>query len=383
MAEDSLRNVYSKDISASFRGILRVSPNIENTDSGLPLGESPAWVSDSVGQYMPMKVNDRTIVFTQTDEAKPNRTEFHGSSEFYNSTTINVSNGNSFTLKDNNTTFDIKAKKPAKDDILLGDGINFVQGNLKEWVDKYIRESLLVENVVPVGTIIYTALKSEDLNLLPARYRNFYDFCHGQKINTATGSPYTPENYPELFTLMGTTVEQDGMFKLPDLRNKFIRSASSQETSLTIGEGVTQYTVSVPAHQAFTVDMPMSNLSEMSSVISRINENAEKYNNHFHHMWGNEMAYGNTWPAPYPTTPSAVGLDTGTNFLGYQIGKPRTDQNWYLRDVLNAYVTTGMTSGPKTMHTPTNWSVMALLATPAAKETKPYSIALVPLIKVK
>lgn len=378
MAEDSLRNVYSKDISASFRGILRVSPNTANTDSGLPIGESPVWISDSVGQYMPMKVSDRTIVFAQTDETKPNRTEFNGTTDFKGSTTINVGGANSLTLNNNGSLFSIKPEKPDKDDILIGDGTNFVQGNLREYIENYIKEALIIENVVPVGTIIYTALKEEDLTLLPAQYRNFYDFCNGQKINTATGAPYTPENYPDLYRLTGAEVEQDGMFRLPDLRNKFIRSASSESETLTIGSGVSQADITVPAHAPYTVDLPVSNPYEIKGFVDTMNTNCDAFTYHCHNMILNEQTGG---AAAVPNWNQALAASKQNSYTLGVATRPEYYMN--IREELNALVTCGKTSGPKNISNAWGWAAMSKYEALTAKETQPYSVALIPLIKVK
>ena len=53
-----------------------------------------------------------------------------------------------------------------------------------------------------MGTVIPVAIAQKDLNLLPQRFRDYYDFADGQNRHSLTGQEYNFDNFPDLYRMV-------------------------------------------------------------------------------------------------------------------------------------------------------------------------------------
>lgn len=223
------RDVRKKEISKSFRGILRVSPDDEGSDNGI--NEHPLPIYDSVGNMSALSIGTESIFVEK---------EVVSDAQLRDKITFG-------------TNSDVPVSPPQNEEVLLGNNSgDYIQYNLRQFLDEYFASNLILEQLVPVGTIIYTALGDEDLNRLPTKYHGWYDFCRGQSSNSQTNLAYDGTNYPDLCRVL--TGNTTGSFTLPDLRNRYIRSTSNISHQI-VDEG--DYTI--PVHSAFTLENPQTN----------------------------------------------------------------------------------------------------------------------------
>lgn len=223
------RDVRKKEISKSFRGILRVSPDDEGSDNGI--NEHPLPIYDSVGNMSALSIGTESIFVEK---------EVVSDAQLRDKITFG-------------TNSDVPVSPPQNEEVLLGNNSgDYIQYNLRQFLDEYFASNLILEQLVPVGTIIYTALGDEDLNRLPTKYHGWYDFCRGQSSNSQTNLAYDGTNYPDLCRVL--TGNTTGSFTLPDLRNRYIRSTSNISHQI-VDEG--DYTI--PIHSAFTLENPQTN----------------------------------------------------------------------------------------------------------------------------
>lgn len=233
MQVDNNRNVAKKNISQSFRGILRVSPYDNNDDGGM-ISDTPLPIADSMG-------NETTI------KVCPERTVLHTHTRLQGDVYIGEEEVDTDCAK-------ITTDHPEYQDILMGDpDKNYSLYNLRKYIDSYIKsfieENFVMEQLVPVGTIIWTAMSrpTRDLHLLPEEYRDWYLFCDGAQL--------PGQKYPELCKLINGSVTTT--FHLPDLRNKFIRGYSWTQTEVN---DATEGSFTIPAHMAGTIELPATNM---------------------------------------------------------------------------------------------------------------------------
>lgn len=309
-SETNNRDVSKKEISKTFRGVLRISPDNEGGDVGLD--ETFKSVSDSVGNESPLALSKDSVFVKK---------EIVSNTQLRDKITFGM-------------TSNVPVDAPGNEDILIGtlDG-NYTQVNLREFLDNYFRSNFILEQLVPVGTIIYHAMYTEDLTLLPAKYQGWWDFCKGQSFSTI--------NYPDLAKLLNVT---GPTFNIPDLRNKFIRSSSSQSNWSNYEGGY-----NIPAHNPLTIEYPQTNLF-LSRVITG-------------NIVGTFKALFNAGRdnPPQPLTSGCFRqLSTGV------IGNAREKAG------AASFQEVGLDLSNTFSQSDTN-----------PKETRPYNITLVPLIKVK
>lgn len=327
------KNVAEKNISSSFRGLLRVSPGEDKIDGGI--AEVPLPVYDSLGFRTTLEVGLKNInvingITAEGTVPSDFDTNYRNTYDFgiHSNTAIK----DTFTLVD--TTKEstkaetlVRVETPEVDDILIAkkigeelsqyikpdlintdtpafpnsNGMEYTPYPLNEYISKYldihfesrmaalfkkyynhyIAQYKVMEQTVPVGTIVYVMIKFDDntysdldiLHRLPEQYWEldpfgqkvecWWDVCHGQNSNTSSGFTYTAERYPELAAMWGET----GSFSLPDLRNKFIRSASKITNGdfNELGERDDTY-YDIPAHMPNMVEQPATNPSTSKVV---------------------------------------------------------------------------------------------------------------------
>ena len=308
------RDVRKKEISKSFRGILRVSPDDEGADSGI--NETPIPVYDSVGNKSALSLGTDSIF---VEKELVSETQLRDKIIFGTNSNVPVS-------------------PPQKEEVLLGDSSgNYIQYNLRQFLDEYFSANVILEQLVPVGTIIYTALGAEDLNRLPSKYQGWYDFCRGQSTNSQSGLTYNGTNYPDLCKVL--TGSTSGSFTIPDLRNRYVRSASTISHYIGDEGGYT-----IPAHSAFSYENPQTNPYPSKVVI--------------------DSATGTFMASVYQGTASATGCFRIVSTWG---GSGHRKYNGS-----SSYAVYGL-----------DLAASVSQASTAPRETRPFSISLIPLIKIK
>lgn len=329
---DNNKNVAKMNISNSFRGILRISPDETQGDIGLKADGSLMPVYDSLGVESALSIG--------TEKIRANKGEYNNSTFIGTLDTIDSSG--------NKTNFSIEQIN--HEEILLGDeNHNFIHYNLRQFLDEYFATNTILEQLVPVGTIIYTVLNgpltADTLNKLPEKYRDWYDFCIGQDTNTISSKKYNKITYPDLARVLGITDTND--FNLPDLRNAFIRSASDIEKSFENSEG----TYSISEHSALTVEDQLTNVSNSVNIASATFPLYVPYQS------GTPLAqYDNQFKN---STYKIINKWTGVTYMIYGDGGQHQFQVYKY--------TIGDIEGAKEYET----------------ETRPYNVTLIPLIKVK
>lgn len=308
------RDVRKKEISKSFRGILRVSPDDEGSDNGI--NEHPLPIYDSVGNMSALSIGTESIFVEK---------EVVSDAQLRDKITFG-------------TNSDVPVSPPQNEEVLLGNNSgDYIQYNLRQFLDEYFASNLILEQLVPVGTIIYTALGDEDLNRLPTKYHGWYDFCRGQSSNSQTNLAYDGTNYPDLCRVL--TGNTTGSFTLPDLRNRYIRSTSNISHQISDEGGYT-----IPVHSAFTLENPQTNPFPSKLVV--------------------DSATGTFMASVYQGRAEATGC--------FKIIRTWGGQGHRKYNGGSSYAVYGFDL--RTIISQTNME---------PKETRPYSISLVPLIKVK
>lgn len=320
MQVDNNRNVAKKNISQSFRGILRVSPYDNNDDGGM-ISDTPLPIADSMG-------NETTI------KVCPERTVLHTHTRFQGNVYIGEEEVDTDCAK-------ITTDHPEYQDILMGDpDKNYSLYNLRKYIDNYIKsfieENFVMEQLVPVGTIIWTALGAADTGRLPEEYRDWYLICDGATLSGST--------YPELCKII--TGSTSGTFKLPDLRNKFIRGYSDIQTNV---DNATEGSFTIPTHAPYTVEIPATNMYPIKA-----NSNETSILGDFDVSIGNSGHYYSSGAFSWTRSPRV-------NRPSHKGSLPHVPM---MRVALNA----------------NNFFDNLRIE---AKETHPYNITLVPLIKVR
>ena len=314
------RNVSKKEISKSFRGILRVSPGEDKADTGLEEITEKV-ISDSIG-------NESTLFLGQK------------SASITNFTVNNLKVPSELTF---NTITKVDTSVPKENEILIGDGNNnYTIKDLLEIIKNELIKYNIFASIVPVGTIFYSAMKSRDINNLPEIYRNDYLIPNGQSLSATV--------YPELFQVLGYTFGGSGSnFNLPNLNNKFIRSAG--DAVYINDEG--GYTI--PNHNPGNIENPQTNSYLTKLIINNASGTFGIYNS---------MPQDNPplWSKP-GAAPTGCFYQTGVGGWAGNEGKNRRSQTW----------------GQIGMNLAINIDPSLLVP----RETRPYNITLVPLIKIR
>lgn len=329
------RDVTKQNISNSFRGILRISPDDVKGDIGFDAIPTTSTVTDSIGNPTPLELGS-DLVNTHSFKAD-GKTDI--TDEF---NIIGNENNQDFyqyiDSKGNKTK--VSLTKPSVNEILISDRDgNYTRQNLWEIIASELRKFNIFNSIVPVSTVFYTAMKSLDINNLPEQYREDYMICDGSLLPKA--------DYPELYKCLGNTWGGNGnKFRIPNLLNKFIRGASDipSGANVIMEDGDFE----IPAHLPGTEEYPQTN---MYPVKFGINDWYCEFNT---------TARAESGPEVNPT-----GSMYQIAFAGYGGTGSEDNANWrvyrYRIDfsrILN-----------KTKFEP--------------KETHPYNAALVPIIKVK
>lgn len=311
----SSRDISKKEISKTFRGILRISPDSDGADVGLDsLNEKI--ISDSVG-------NESTVSLSQ------------------NSVTITNLTGNDLKIPDKltfNTITNVDTSAPNLNDILIGDSNkNYTLQNLVDIIRNELVKYNILASIVPVGTVFYSAMKSRDINNLPSIYRNDYLIPNGQGLSKTTS--------PDLFALLGYTFGGSGdTFNLPNLSNKFVRAAG--DAIVKGNEG----TYTIPAHNPGNTEDPQTN----PEILSRINASGTFQCVSSKFTQNRDQAISEAQNSP---TGAFRTISASEQF--------------------NTYKGSGFWNGFSVIQ----FSLSGAGQTP--KETRPYNITLVPLIKIK
>lgn len=101
------------------------------------------------------------------------------------------------------TQTNVPTVAPAKNNILIGDNAgNYEHQDLIEIIKQFVTDNQIMEQTVPVGTVIPVAIAQKDLNLLPQRFRDYYDFADGQNRHSLTGQEYNFDNFPDLYRMV-------------------------------------------------------------------------------------------------------------------------------------------------------------------------------------
>ena len=181
--EQNNRDVAKKPISKSFRGILRVSPADDGSDTGI--GLTPVPVADSMGNNSALSIGTEHI---EVQKEIVSQTQLRDKITF-------------------GTQTNVPTVAPAKNNILIGDNAgNYEHQDLIEIIKQFVTDNQIMEQTVPVGTIIPVAIAQKDLNLLPQRFRDYYDFADGQNRHSLTGQEYNFDNFPDLYRMaVGTS----------------------------------------------------------------------------------------------------------------------------------------------------------------------------------
>ena len=177
--EQNNRDVAKKPISKSFRGILRVSPADDGSDTGI--GLTPVPVADSMGNNSALSIGTEHIEVQK---------EIVGQTQLRDKITFG-------------TQTNVPTVAPAKNNILIGDNAgNYEHQDLIEIIKQFVTDNQIMEQTVPVGTVIPVAIAQKDLNLLPQRFRDYYDFADGQNRHSLTGQEYNFDNFPDLYRMV-------------------------------------------------------------------------------------------------------------------------------------------------------------------------------------
>jgi Phage Tail Collar Domain len=323
------RDVAKKRISKSFRGLLRVSPDDEGADVGMT--EAPVPVYDSVGNMSALSVGTESI--------------------FVEKETVSKSQLRDRIIFGSNSN--VPVTPPGFEDILIGDKKeNYIQYNLRQFLDEYFATNVILEQLVPVGTILYIALGAADLNRLPAKYKGWYDFCLGQSTNSQNGLTYNGTNYPDLCKVIrGSSA---GTFTLPDLRNKFIRSYSPDATRVS-ADGIDGW-VNAAAHNV-PLKIEYMQTNGYPSRVSIGSCNIRLFCSAYQHCSGNVNAIKSHCNMPN----NILSYDWWIKGRGH---RKYNGDSWYIRYIINFY---GIVSSSNL----------------TARESRPYNMTLVPIIKIK
>lgn len=177
--EQNNRDVAKKPISKSFRGILRVSPADDGSDTGI--GLTPVPVADSMGNNSVLSIGTEHI---EVQKEIVSQTQLRDKITF-------------------GTQTNVPTVAPAKNNILIGDNAgNYEHQDLIEIIKQFVTDNQIIEQTVPVGTVIPVAIAQKDLNLLPQRFRDYYDFADGQNRHSLTGQEYNFDNFPDLYRMV-------------------------------------------------------------------------------------------------------------------------------------------------------------------------------------
>lgn len=177
--EQNNRDVAKKPISKSFRGILRVSPADDGSDTGI--GLTPVPVADSMGNNSVLSIGTEHI---EVQKEIVSQTQLRDKITF-------------------GTQTNVPTVAPAKNNILIGDNAgNYEHQDLIEIIKQFVTDNQIMEQTVPVGTVIPVAIAQKDLNLLPQRFRDYYDFADGQNRHSLTGQEYNFDNFPDLYRMV-------------------------------------------------------------------------------------------------------------------------------------------------------------------------------------
>jgi hypothetical protein len=177
--EQNNRDVAKKPISKSFRGILRVSPADDGSDTGI--GLTPVPVVDSMGNNSALSIGTEHI---EVQKEIVSQTQLRDKITF-------------------GTQTNVPTVAPAKNNILIGDNAgNYEHQDLIEIIKQFVTDNQIMEQTVPVGTVIPVAIAQKDLNLLPQRFRDYYDFADGQNRHSLTGQEYNFDNFPDLYRMV-------------------------------------------------------------------------------------------------------------------------------------------------------------------------------------
>ena len=177
--EQNNRDVAKKSISKSFRGILRVSPADDGSDTGI--GLTPVPVADSMGNNSVLSIGTEHI---EVQKEIVSQTQLRDKITF-------------------GTQTNVPTVAPAKNNILIGDNAgNYEHQDLIEIIKQFVTDNQIMEQTVPVGTVIPVAIAQKDLNLLPQRFRDYYDFADGQNRHSLTGQEYNFDNFPDLYRMV-------------------------------------------------------------------------------------------------------------------------------------------------------------------------------------
>lgn len=179
VTEQNNRDVAKKPISKSFRGILRVSPADDGSDTGI--GLTPVPVADSMGNNSALSIGTEHI---EVQKEIVSQTQLRDKITF-------------------GTQTNVPTVAPAKNNILIGDNAgNYEHQDLIEIIKQFVTDNQIMEQTVPVGTVIPVAIAQKDLNLLPQRFRDYYDFADGQNRHSLTGQEYNFDNFPDLYRMV-------------------------------------------------------------------------------------------------------------------------------------------------------------------------------------
>ena len=179
MTELNNRDVAKKPISKSFRGILRVSPADDGSDTGI--GLTPIPVADSMGNNSAMSIGTEHIEIQK---------EIVSQTQLRDKIIIGAQTN-------------VPTVPPAKNNILIGDNAgNYEHQDLIEIIKQFVADNQIMKQTVPVGTVIPVAIAQKDLNLLPQRFRDYYDFADGQNRHSLTGQKYNFDNFPDLYRMV-------------------------------------------------------------------------------------------------------------------------------------------------------------------------------------
>lgn len=179
VTEQNNRDVAKKPISKSFRGILRVSPADDGSDTGI--GLTPVPVADSIGNNSVLSIGTEHI---EVQKEIVSQTQLRDKITF-------------------GTQTNVPTVAPAKNNILIGDNAgNYEHQDLIEIIKQFVTDNQIMEQTVPVGTVIPVAIAQKDLNLLPQRFRDYYDFADGQNRHSLTGQEYNFDNFPDLYRMV-------------------------------------------------------------------------------------------------------------------------------------------------------------------------------------
>lgn len=177
--EQNNRDVAKKPISKSFRGILRVSPADDGSDTGI--GLTPVPVADSMGNNSVLSIGTEHI---EVQKEIVSQTQLRDKITF-------------------GTQTNVPTVAPAKNNILIGDDAgNYEHQDLIEIIKQFVTDNQIMEQTIPVGTVIPVAIAQKDLNLLPQRFRDYYDFADGQNRHSLTGQEYNFDNFPDLYRMV-------------------------------------------------------------------------------------------------------------------------------------------------------------------------------------